>query len=44
MGRIAKQADKANSISISELPPAVYFVKVFDEQGVLICQEKVVKK
>ncbi len=43
LGQLIKSAANTKTISISEFPTGLYFVRVFNEQGDLLIQEKVVK-
>ena len=43
LGQIVITKTKANEISVAELPTGLYLVRVFDKQGNLLKQEKVVK-
>jgi len=44
MGQLIKEADNTNKISISGMPAGLYFLKFFNELGLIICQKKVVKE
>ena len=43
-GRLLKEAGNTDNILISSLPAAVYFIKLFDSQGHLLYQDKIVKE
>lgn len=44
LGQQIKEARNTNNISITEFPTGMYFVRVFDEQGALLKQEKIIKE
>jgi hypothetical protein len=43
IGQLLIAANNTNHLSINEFPPGLYLVKVFNEQGEFIKQEKVIK-
>ena len=43
MGQLIGEWQNTNDISIAKLPAGMYFIKVFDERGQLIMNDKVVK-
>lgn len=44
IGQLMKQVDHADHISISEFPAGMYFIRIQDEQGLIIHQDKVIKQ
>ncbi len=44
LGQLIKTANNTDNISISEFPTGLYFVRLFNEQGEMIHQEKVIKE
>jgi hypothetical protein len=44
IGQLIKEATNTDNISISEFPSGMYFVRLFNEQGALIKQDKIIKE
>ncbi len=44
IGQLLKEVADTDNISITELATGIYFIRVFDEQGRFIHQEKVLKE
>lgn len=42
-GQTVKQAESANSIEVSALPAGVYFVQVYNANGVMVDNEQILK-
>lgn len=43
-GQLVKEAQNASEISLAEFPAAMYFIRVFNDQGEMIHSEKIVKQ
>jgi hypothetical protein len=44
IGQLINEANNTDHISVSAFPAGLYFVRVFDERGMLIKEGKVVKE
>jgi hypothetical protein len=44
VGRIVKEARSAGTINLSDLPAAIYLIKMYNEKGEVYHQQKIVKK
>ena len=44
LGQLIREANNTDNISISAFPSGLYFVRVFDERGTLIKQDKIIKE
>jgi hypothetical protein len=44
LGELMKSADNTNTISIAELPDGLYYLKLYDGQGAVIDERKVIKE
>jgi Secretion system C-terminal sorting domain len=43
VGKILKTANNVSQVSIAEYPAGLYFIKLFDENGVLVYENKIIK-
>jgi len=44
LGQLLKEATNTDNLSIAELPAGLYFVKIFNTEGALIKQDKIIKE
>ena len=44
LGQLMKEAHSTDDISISELPTGMYFLKLSDDHGEVIYQDKIIKQ
>jgi len=43
VGQLVRESAKGNSVVVQDLPPGMYLLRVFDDAGRMIVQEKVIK-
>jgi len=44
MGQLIKEATNTTTISVAELPAALYLVRLYDGQGAIVYQDKIIKE